>query len=264
MTEIAASDSKLRTGRRSPSFPFIPLGRAIERARSLATDYKRTPTRLSNAAQTWGYKPKSSGCLQTVAALKAFGLIEDVGTGDDRKVQLTDLAWRVMHDQRPGVRENALQDAALRPKLIAEFAHGPWRGGRPADHHCISELTIDRGFTEDAARTFLKVFDETISYSGLHESDKLSAPRADAAPTEAAYVAADREEVGPLDPPVGRGGAMHPPISMEERQFLHGPLGAGIEYRLLVTGEIGPREIGKLIRILQLQKELLSDEGSDS
>ena len=158
MTEFAASDSKLRTGRRSPSFPFIPLGRAIERARSLATDYKRTPTRLSNAAQTWGYKPKSSGCLQTIAALKAFGLIEDVGTGDDRKVQLTDLAWRIVHDQRPGVRENALQDAALRPKLIAEFAHGAWRGGRPADHHCISELTIDRGFTEDAARTFLKVF----------------------------------------------------------------------------------------------------------
>ena len=57
---------------------------------------------------------------------------------------------------------------------------------------------------------------------------------------------------------------MQPPISAEERQFLHGQLGGGIEYRLLVTGEIGPREIGKLIRILQLQKELLSDEGSDS
>lgn len=49
------------------------------------------------------------------------------------------------------------------------------------------------------------------------------------------------------------------PILAEERQFLHGPLGAEVEYRLLVSGNVGPRELGKLIRILQLQKELLED-----
>jgi hypothetical protein len=50
-----------------------------------------------------------------------------------------------------------------------------------------------------------------------------------------------------------------PPRSPEERQFLRGPLGPEAEYRLLTSGEVGPKELGKLIRILQLQKELLED-----
>jgi hypothetical protein len=162
---------------RSPSFPFISLPKAIERAGGFAANHKRSPTRIPVAAATWGYGSKSSGLLQTLAALRSYGLLEDLGSGADRKVQLTDLAWRILHDARSGAREQAIREAALKPRLFAE--HAAWHSGRPSDAHCISELQFDRGFTPDAAKLFLKVFDETLSFADLGDGDSVSADGGD-------------------------------------------------------------------------------------
>lgn len=151
---------------RSPSFPFISLRKCIERVQSLYENHRREPARLASVASSWGYSPKSSGVLQTAAALKQFGLIDDLGSGDDRKIVLTRLGHTILADSRPGMREAALKDAARSSTLIAEYLPR-WVPNRPSDAHCISELHLDRGFTEDAARSFLRVFDETVSYAQL-------------------------------------------------------------------------------------------------
>lgn len=154
---------------RSPPFPFISLRKAIERARQFSESHKRAPTRLPALATTWNYGVKSSGLQQTVAALKQFGLVEDLGGGEERKFQLSDLAWRILVDARPNVKEAAIREAAVRPKLIAEYA-SEWLPDRPSDAHCVSELHLDRGFTLEAAATFLRVFDETVAFADLSEA----------------------------------------------------------------------------------------------
>ncbi len=151
---------------RSPSFPFIPLKKAVERAEALYAGHRREAARLVAVAPTWGYGAKSSGLLQTVAALKQFGLVEDLGSGEDRKIQITELARRILADNRPGAREKAIKEAAVLPKVIAEYLP-KWVPERPSDAHCISELHLDRGFTPDSARAFLRIFDETVAYAGL-------------------------------------------------------------------------------------------------
>lgn len=171
MPEIDESDDKRRE--RSPSFPFIPLAKAVDRARAMADTHKRSPARLSMVGETWGYAPKSSGLLQTVSALKAFGLLEDVGRGEERKLQLSELAWRLLHDTRSGSKEQAIKEAALRPKMIAEYVT-QWLPSRPSDSHCVSELHLDRGFSQASAELFLKVFDETIAFANLKSHDTLS------------------------------------------------------------------------------------------
>lgn len=168
----ADQDDKARK-ERSPSFPFIPLEKAIERARAMGDAHKRSPARPTTVADTWGYAPSSSGLQQTIAALKAFGLLEDIGKGSDRRVQLSDLAWRILHDTRPGAREQSIKEAALKPRLIAEYAQN-WLPDRPSDNHCQSELHLDRGFTETAAKLFLRVFDETVKFANLTNGDSLS------------------------------------------------------------------------------------------
>lgn len=159
---------------RSPSFPFISLRKCIERAQALYDNHRREPARLAVVAPSWGYSPKSSGVLQTAAALKQFGLIDDLGSGDDRKIVLTKLGHTILADARPGVREAALKDAARSSTMIAEYLPR-WVPTRPSDAHCISELHLDRGFTEDAARSFLRIFDETISYAELND-EALNSP----------------------------------------------------------------------------------------
>lgn len=158
---------------RSPSFPFITLTRAVERARQLYAAAKRHEMRLIDAAAAMNYGGKSSGAIQTLAALIAFGLVEDSGSGDARKFKITDLAFKALEDERPGAREVALATAAMTPKMIAEYAI-KWKDGRPADGICISELRIDGGFTEDGAKAFLRVFDDALSYAKVGDSDKKS------------------------------------------------------------------------------------------
>ena len=157
---------------RSPGFPFISLGKAIERARSIAEGYQRQPVSLAAAGETWGYAP------QTFAALRAYGLIEDVGRAEERSIRLSDLGWRILHDARAHARQEAIREAAIRPKSIAEYAR-KWLPSRPCDDECISELHLDRGFSPQAAKQYLKVFDQTAVLADLARPDKLSYNRRD-------------------------------------------------------------------------------------
>lgn len=158
---------------RSPSFPFISLKKAVDRLKEMADAHKRSQARLITVGATWGYGAKSSGLLQTVAALKAFGLIDDIGGGADRKLQVSDLGWRILQDARPGAREAAIREAAVKPRLIAEYLN-QWVPDRPTDAHCLSELRLDRGFGDAAAALFLKVFDDTVNYANLKNGDSIS------------------------------------------------------------------------------------------
>jgi hypothetical protein len=48
-----------------------------------------------------------------------------------------------------------------------------------------------------------------------------------------------------------------------EREWLRGPLSRETSYRLIVTGDLGPKEIGKLIKLLKAQQAVLSDEDDE-
>lgn len=269
MAEDQGAEERARK-ERSPSFPFIPLKRAVERAQAFWEKHRREPARIQAVAPTWDYGLKSSGLIQTIAALKQYGLLEDLGGGEDRKVQLTDLARRILLDQRPGAREDALREAAKRPRLIAEYLP-KWLDHRPSDGHCISELHLDRGFTQDAAKLFLRVFDETVSYASLSNYDNMSA---NLAVTEEGDVASMHASGGqteeaaealqggarkwggyslPVEPPrfaVGGEGAT-PPV--DAYKVAMSPTG-GIE----VAGRLSsPEDVDKLVRLLEALKPLL-------
>jgi hypothetical protein len=50
------------------------------------------------------------------------------------------------------------------------------------------------------------------------------------------------------------------PVIPGEREWIRGPLGNTASYRLIVSGEVGPKEIGKLIKVLTAQKAVFSDD----
>lgn len=261
---------------RSPSFPYISLEKALERTAQLYERAKRFEVLVSDAAKSWRMAPKSSSTLMTVAALLSYGLIEDSGTGDSRKIKISENGARILGDMRPGIREKLLAEAALKPKLIAEYAER-WRGGRPDDHFCLSELKYDKGFNDEGAARFLRVFDETMRFAGLEPSDRFSViehastePASELAGSAATPIVEDSETIlqavgGALQmPPKPPAKAAIPigSVVLEpgEREWLRGSLSRETSYRLIVSGELGPREIGKLIKLLKAQQAVLSDD----
>lgn len=168
-----ASGAKASSKRdRSPPYPYVALTQAIERTGELLKKAKRHEVRLADAASTWNLRPTSSATSQTAAALLSFGLVESIGNGKERKLKVSDLGWRALEDRRPGAKEAALAEAALKPPIMAELARS-WVGGRPDDEICISELKFERGFTDEGATKLLRAFDDAMRYARAGDIGKM-------------------------------------------------------------------------------------------
>jgi hypothetical protein len=249
---------------RSPPFPFIGLSKSVERTAQLFAKAKRAEVCLADAASDWGTSSKSSMALQTIGALLAFGLIEASGSGENRKIKVSEPARRILEDSRPGIREHLLAEAALKPKLISEYAER-WKDGRPDDHHSISQLKFDSHLTNEAASKFLRVFDETIRFARGEEGDilpddggkprhvppeKRSEPHSLRLPDKAPL----RQD--PLPKRLERKGV---DLMEGERELTTGLLSKDASFRLIVSGTIGEKEIDRLIAKLTIDKEILAE-----
>lgn len=155
-------------GSRSPKFPFISLPRAIDLAKKLYIAEKKNPTHKETVARHWGYKPISSGFIQSLAALRRFGLLENVGDSKTGQVKVTLLAMQIIldDDDQSAERVKAIQNAALNPKIYREL----WvecNGDIPSDANLRRKLIFDKGFTDTAADDFVSNFRKTIIFADL-------------------------------------------------------------------------------------------------
>jgi hypothetical protein len=172
ITPDAERDQKRRVGR-SPAYPFLSVQKAIEKARDLYAREGAYAAPLESALKAWGYGPKSSGGRQTLATMKYYGLIDISGEGDKRRIKVSDVARRIILDQR--------EDESEKRQLIRKVAMNPaahrtlfeeYPTELPSDGSIHHFLIFEHGFNEDAARELLVEYKETASYIGLYEPQK--------------------------------------------------------------------------------------------
>jgi len=160
---------------RSPNFPFISLEQALQRAEQFYSQEKRGSAPVAAVAAHWNYSPTSSGLQQTIAALKSYGLMEDDGSGEARKVRLTDLTFRILLDQRPDSveREQFKRQAALRPNIASEIKE-QWPDSLPSGPTLSHFLVLERGFNQQTASRVCKILEENEEFTKSSLSDTLS------------------------------------------------------------------------------------------
>lgn len=154
---------------RSPSFPFIPLSTAIGRLVALEAKFGRHPTPADKVGLAWDMKPASSQAAQTVAALKAFGLVQYDGNGPSRLTSISEDGRNYLRAQQEAVKREIAQRLALMPKMIATYWRD-WGRDRPQNEVALDQLVLKANFTQSAAETFLRVYDETVAFAGLTDS----------------------------------------------------------------------------------------------
>lgn len=159
---------------RSPSFPFISLRDATKRLQAFDQTFGRHPAPGIKVGLAWGMKDKSSQAYQILAALKAFGLVRYDGSGVNLKASLTDDARTYLRAQQDSIKLDVLKRVALKPAQFAKFWQ-VWGADRPPDPICLDQLILQHGFTDSAAHNFLKVYDDTIAFSGLSSTDNITA-----------------------------------------------------------------------------------------
>ena len=174
----ATTDAEGSTPTRSPSFPFIDLEAAIERAQQFYEAEHRNAAPSDVAVSHWGYTPKSSGGKQTLGALRAYGLL--TGTG---RVSLTSRALKIVVLGAPD-RDKAIQEAALAPEEFNKLwtKHGQ---ELPSDQSLRHELLINRGFNDNAVDRFINNYKTTVAFARLGDSDTMSLADEDTEQTNA-------------------------------------------------------------------------------
>ena len=168
--------AKKSSKHRSPAYPGLDLKAAIERARSFYHHEKRSSANVAVAVQHWGYSPSSSGGRQTLAALISYGLLEDKGSGDQRSVTLTDLALRILLDDRPDSIERAdtIRRAALLPKIHSEL-FSKWPSELPSNPNLRHYLLIEKKFNENIVDDFISQLRTTADFARIYAPHPASA-----------------------------------------------------------------------------------------
>jgi hypothetical protein len=156
---------------RSPAFPVVPLEAAIGKLTEFEAHFKRTAARPEKVGEAWNIKTKAY-VDRIAAALRYFGLLEYQGTGKERGIIVSEEGRKYLRAHQDETKQEVIKAAALRPKQIAKF-WSEWGRDRPADAACMDLLIQKHGFSDSGARDFLKVYDATIAYAKLSDSDKV-------------------------------------------------------------------------------------------
>jgi hypothetical protein len=149
---------------RSPKYPSIPLGQAIELASRLWEREKKTPVGPELVGQAWGYKGDSGPVRAKIGSLRQYGLLD--GTRDGVKV--SDLAVEIIvHEAGSPQKLSAMATAAMSPPLFSEV----YASHRDSSADSLrAYLITKKGFNPDAATQFVSSFKDTIALADPSKS----------------------------------------------------------------------------------------------
>lgn len=150
---------------RSPSYPVIDLGAAVQRAEAIYKHDGKYFAPIDTILSHWGYSARGGRALRQVAALKKFGLIEEEGSQSERQVKLSQLGLYIVMPDSPE-RTESLKKAAMLPAIHKEL-RDKYGDGLPSDSTVRWYLKAERGFTEKAAAELLAEYRATLRFAGL-------------------------------------------------------------------------------------------------
>lgn len=248
----------------SPGYPQFALPKAITGVRKIFEADRRSVIDREVAQKHIGYSGTSGAADKALATLLHFGLLEKVGKG---QVRVTQSAVDILHPASDATRRSALLQAGLRPQIYKDLhdrfgdhvsdtalqsylvrenfldrAIGPVSNGYLETTRFLEqEKAFESGGTERQIEGESDLQDDNAG-DDMTDEDLLERPstlRTTAAPTQPVAAVAGEEE------------------------WIRNPLGRGKSVRVLVTGAMGSKEIGKLIKLLEAQKAILDDDDEE-
>jgi hypothetical protein len=158
---------------RSPTYPYLTIEDAIKSAQTIYDKEKRHAVPVEVIAQHAGYKDlKSSSAMRSVASLNHYGLVEEDGSGDDRKMKLSNRALDILLAESPtsDTRLSAIRTAAAAPsihqKILQQFP-----AGLPSNPTLKNYLIRELNFNDSQVDTFIAKFRKTVDFAKLYSEN---------------------------------------------------------------------------------------------
>ena len=143
---------------RSPNYPLMDLGTALEAVRPALKAENRNKMSRSVLAKHLGYNSLNGRALGKIGAIRAYGLID--GSGDELRVS-DDAVTALLNPDRGLVYREALKRLADKPTLFQEIQK-QYPADLPSESNLSFWLVQQKRFTQEAAGKAAKTFLATM------------------------------------------------------------------------------------------------------
>lgn len=239
---------------RSPNYPSMSLGPALEAVRPAFKSENRNKMSRTVLAKHLGYNSLNGRSLGKIGAVRAYGLLD--GSGDE--LRISDDAV-VALNAPPGSPERsaALGRLAFKPSLFQEL-----RKDFPDSLPSLENLKfslVKKQFTPDAAEKAAKSYLATMNLVAGVPDAYNSDDGEDETPESDESGGEQRHHTPPPPPP-----GTKVKVMAGERELTTGLLSKDANFRLIVSGPVGVKEIERLIAKLELDKEILAEPDDET
>jgi hypothetical protein len=145
---------------RSVAYPSITIGDAIDFTTKLREALGKGPYSRDEAAKALGHAKLSGPAARKVAALVHYGLLERTGNAYNQTKLAQDIIKPLSDDQKNQAMVTAVRSPRLFEKLLQKYAG-------QALPTMLQNVIIREGVSESAANEVVRLFTESIKFSGL-------------------------------------------------------------------------------------------------
>lgn len=150
---------------KSRDYPAIGLRRAVELARRILEKDRWTEAPALAAVKNMGYAGLNGGSRPALSALRKYGLLEYIGSGDNLRVKLSDLARRfflaVEDDQKAELIWEAMRCPQIHADLLEVFPN--WE--LPSDTTLASRLELEFRMQHAAIKPFIADLRDSLEFA---------------------------------------------------------------------------------------------------
>ncbi|MEY1556516.1 hypothetical protein AB3Y40_12865 [Yoonia sp. R2331] len=243
---------------RGPKYPSIGLEEAIRSLHPVFEAESRNKMSREVLAAHLGYSGLNGAATSKIGALRHFGLIE--GRGDDLHIADHAIALLMKNPSDPEFQE-AVKNAFLSPNLYRELYEA--YETTPSMQN-VEFALVRNGVQKKGAQSAATDFVESGQFAGIWDR---------AEPQEFVYNIELSEESVSKDFTASELSAMKEGSATQERlvepkhsvdkdfeEKSGGLLSKNTEYKLYIKGPLGPNELKRLIRKVEIDIEILLDE----
>ena len=177
---------------RSPNYPAVGLGEAVEFTRKVWGEAHQTAIADDVAIKAMGYSVHGKS-RTLLSAVKKYGLLEETAGGS----RVSGLAMRILHPKSDDERLSALREAAREPELFAELAASHVQ----ASDNVLRSHLLREGFSQGGAEQAAAAFRETVETARLD----IAEPSPPGRGAEASRMSTDRPTPAVTEPRIDSG-----------------------------------------------------------
>jgi hypothetical protein len=257
---------------RSPNFPSLSLGDAVDAIKKVHAAEGRSKAPRLSIVKPLGYTSINGRSLSVLGALKAYGLIE--GRSDELRISQEGFTLANAPADSPEYQE-ALVTSFRAPTAFQRFT---------AEDESASADTLKwklqkAGFQADSAERLVRIYRESRDLvnavaGGYKPGNEAEAPAGstDTKPAmhpvfdDMTQMAYGPDPLGAAKRFVQHNGGLPPTedqtglaMGIHERVLQSGMLSKTASFRVIVSGQVGVSEIERLVKKLEMDKEILAD-----